>query len=422
MRMKENIFCELMEQINLSEEQKQSIVNNCLQQKHAQNKWFVYSKQIAAVLVVGVLSATTLTAYGAVSAYQAYMEQMSREEMQERYEEIQEGTKDADTFSRPLSENEQERLNQMRQLYQSGQRFPEQAMVIVDGSKEVIVDKGEVEETFYYDCTHMVFYLPERELTDEELLQIIDVWEKGNYSLGVINGERGLTNAAATDGDHTTADGEGDADEAARLKAVEAEMEDFVHDVPEVDQERIRQAVVRKVKELTGKDTGEASWLITLYGDDTLHYLARYEDEKESVIFNFTTDSTPEHLTVYSYMNVYKDWPERSASVTSYTEETLLQEIQSLGVQAEEQLVKIFGVEAQIVKCEYGYQPTVLTGETSLIEFVLTAGNGDRYRMYYRVSDKRFVDLLTYRAGKYDDVTLPSGRCITGELSLEKKS
>lgn len=93
------------------------------------------------------------TVYAAVSLYQAYMDKMSEEEITERYEAVQIGTKDADSFSRQLSEEERTRLESLRLAYKAGERFPEKA------------------------------------LSDEQLLEIVDVWEKANYSLGVRNGE-----------------------------------------------------------------------------------------------------------------------------------------------------------------------------------------------------------------------------------------
>lgn len=112
--------------------------------------------------------------YAAVSAYQSYMEEMGTEEMQERVEMVREGEKQADTFSRALSRPERERLQELRKQYEEGTRFPSESMVMIDGT-----NRGDVTPAMpYYDYKQMVFYIPETELTDEELLQIIDVWEK----------------------------------------------------------------------------------------------------------------------------------------------------------------------------------------------------------------------------------------------------
>lgn len=82
----------------------------------------------------------------------------------------------ADLYSRPMTAEEKKRKIRLRQEYGEG-RFPE-------GSMTVITQGEETEEEFYYNESTGMFYLPqERELSDEELRQMIDFDQKRDYAL-----------------------------------------------------------------------------------------------------------------------------------------------------------------------------------------------------------------------------------------------
>lgn len=82
----------------------------------------------------------------------------------------------ADLFSRPFSEEERVRMKSIREEYENG-IFPDEDILIVSGNEQTDVD-------FYYNRDTGMFILPDsRELTDEELRQYIDFFNKRNYSL-----------------------------------------------------------------------------------------------------------------------------------------------------------------------------------------------------------------------------------------------
>ncbi len=168
----------VVKNIEMKEEMKEELLNNCKRSRHVKNVMFRYSKAAAVLVGIAICSMGSLTAYAAVSAYKARMEAMSKEEVQEHYDTEMSGEGEIYRYSRKLSESENERLDILRQEYENG-RFPEGE-----------VSKEEIDNGLYYNIENRTYMLPDRELTDEEILQILDMWAKVDYSLQQINNEK----------------------------------------------------------------------------------------------------------------------------------------------------------------------------------------------------------------------------------------
>lgn len=84
--------------------------------------------------------------------------------------------KEAICYSRDLSESEQELYDDLLVQYDQGV-FPKGALLISDDVHEAN------DETVSYAPKDNCIYLPDRSLTDEELLEIIDFYNKTDYSL-----------------------------------------------------------------------------------------------------------------------------------------------------------------------------------------------------------------------------------------------
>lgn len=82
--------------------------------------------------------------------------------------ESQEGNENRDPVMRSYSEEERERMEALKQSYESEEAYPENPVSEVD-SKDAVTE-GEL----CYIRSTGEFYLPDRNLTDEELLEIID--------------------------------------------------------------------------------------------------------------------------------------------------------------------------------------------------------------------------------------------------------
>jgi len=396
-----NIF----DNINLSEEDKKRIVNNGILQKRVKNKVFIYSKQIVAVIVFGILCTASLTCYAAVSAYQAYMEQMDHEELQERYDNVQEGTKEADSYSRELLKTEKERMNQLRKLYEAGLQFPESSIYSFDGTK---AKRPDDKNQISYDYVNRIIYLPEQELTDEELLQIIDMGEKANYSLNIINKELGVItyNSKIT--------------EEERLEEADKEMQKNMHDIPESDENRIKQSMEVVVEQLIGRKTDGMELTITFYGEYNPRYMIDISDEYERIIIFFTEDSTIEDWSIDNYIDMSSESakPANEDEGKLYSEEEMQEEINKFSSYAITTLSDCFFIDSKVVRCQYGYSDNELSENKSII-IGLTSENGNRYGFFYNKQTGKLYRMETYEAGRYDDIDFFSGCKVSGEIEVQ---
>ena len=140
-----------------------------------------YSFRRAAILAAAclVLASATVAASG---MYQARMESMNHEKLEEYFAQLQEANVSADTYSRPMTESETTRLEELRQAYLEQGYFPKKELTLIDSPEKY--KKG---VAFYAERS--TFFLPETELTDEQLLELIDFKEKREYSLAKISEE-----------------------------------------------------------------------------------------------------------------------------------------------------------------------------------------------------------------------------------------
>lgn len=140
-----------------------------------------YSFRRAAILAAAclVLASATVTASG---LYQARMESMNHERLEEYFAQLQEADVSADSYSRPFTESETARMEELRQAYLEQGYFPKRELTLIDSPEKY--KKGVV---FYAERS--TFFLPEKELTDEQLLELIDFREKRDYSLAQISEE-----------------------------------------------------------------------------------------------------------------------------------------------------------------------------------------------------------------------------------------
>lgn len=106
------------------------------------------------------------------------MESIPKEEMEAILEMQKAQDINANDFSREYSQSEQERMAALFRAYQNG-TFPQGQLLIVEKEEQVQAD------TLCYVSDTGCFYLPDRELTDEELLEIIDFDSKEIYSLSL---------------------------------------------------------------------------------------------------------------------------------------------------------------------------------------------------------------------------------------------
>ncbi len=85
---------------------------------------------------------------------------------------------EAITYSREMSEQEEKRYSELRDKYENEGLFPEGKLQIVDK-----LENTETIDSPVYETYNRKLFLPEKELSDEELLEIIDYSKKSDYVL-----------------------------------------------------------------------------------------------------------------------------------------------------------------------------------------------------------------------------------------------
>ena len=142
------------------------------------------SPKLAAVLaaVLTLANVFSLTGCGKTENTSSQADQEVSFEISETEQEITSAQTDVDTaqtqtdeqgvgtggMMRAYSDNEKERMAGLQQSYQNETAKPEQMIQEVDSADDV------TEGTLCYIVSTGEYYLPDRELTDEELLEIID--------------------------------------------------------------------------------------------------------------------------------------------------------------------------------------------------------------------------------------------------------
>lgn len=112
-----------------------------------------------------------------VQGYMQRMVSMEDGQIKEYRSELKESQADADSYSRQLTSEEQERKEELLVFYEAGERYPEREITAIREVTQVLKDR------VCFLVADSKFYLPEQRLSDEDLLEIIDFYHKRDYSL-----------------------------------------------------------------------------------------------------------------------------------------------------------------------------------------------------------------------------------------------
>lgn len=188
--MSERNLKQTMEQIHISEEMQEEIIRNVrhrMENGNGKGKGKRKGKTEAEIRKRLVAAAAVLVAVAGIVSVPARstvkdivnerMEQIPKEEIQAIAEMLRvQQSEEAASVSREYTDQEQARMKELRQAYRSG-TFPEKEILRVDTAD------GMPEGTLCYVISTGTFYLPERELTDEEILEILDLENKIRYAV-----------------------------------------------------------------------------------------------------------------------------------------------------------------------------------------------------------------------------------------------
>ena len=170
---------ETMDQIHIPEKMQNEIIINIKKHIENGNNRTTNLKKLAVSAVIVALAAgiVSLPVRAVVkSIVRERMENIPQEEIQDINNMLQKQRTLADGFSREYTDTEKERSRELWQSYENG-IFPENTIQQIDNIEDV------TEGTLCYIKTTGDFYLPDREMTDEELLEIIDFQHKMSYAV-----------------------------------------------------------------------------------------------------------------------------------------------------------------------------------------------------------------------------------------------
>lgn len=139
------------------------------------------------LFLTACLAMVAAPASAEIQQYHQRLEAMEEEEKERLVSGVQESKADGDTYTRDLTNSELERMEQLTQSYEAGDAYPTGEVTSIDEASQW---KGD-QLCFVTDIS--TFFFPVRDLTDEELLEIIDFYYKRDYSLAESQQE---TNAA----------------------------------------------------------------------------------------------------------------------------------------------------------------------------------------------------------------------------------
>lgn len=133
------------------------------------------------VLAAAMTMLVSATAVASVGALRERMEAMNREKLETYFTQIYASKIGVDNYNRAYFDTEKERMEALREDYESEARFPKGELTMIDDAKEY---KGRG-VAFLGDTS--TFFFPKKEMNDEELLEIIDFMYKRDYSLQKMN-------------------------------------------------------------------------------------------------------------------------------------------------------------------------------------------------------------------------------------------
>lgn len=156
-------------------------VNDILVSLPEPKKVFRMTWKKSVILAAALVTMMSFTVSAAVGAYRQRMAAMNEQEMEEYFVQIYTTKIGRDNYNRPYMDTEKQRMGELRASYEEEALFPKGALTMISEA-EKYSGKG---VAFLGNTS--TFFFPEREMDDEELLQIIDFMYKRDYSLQAMN-------------------------------------------------------------------------------------------------------------------------------------------------------------------------------------------------------------------------------------------
>lgn len=276
---------EVMDQVHISPQMQEEIIMNIQKRIEHGNKstnawnWRRIATAAAAFALAAGAVSFPVRAF-VTSVVQERMENVPEEEMKDLNDMVQSQQVLADGFSREYTDKERERIRELWKDYENG-NFPEKVIAQVDSAEDA------PEGTLCYIRATGVFNLPAQEMSDEEMLEIIDLQHKMRYA--VLHGPQAQAAAAE-----------------ARGKS--ARLEQIVQDANGIDRDEAIAIAKKQLMADLGDKADELELMTTNAGsgasllDASDYSEVEFEHEsKAGVLYDVSFGNSDTH-TIYGYM------------------------------------------------------------------------------------------------------------------------
>lgn len=175
--MRQEELKEALQKITMTPEMKEKLLlelNSKNSRKPKQLAWRKLKIAVCFLLVTGLFAIPVKAVVQSLVTQR--MEQVPVEEINNITKDLNQSDKNADTFSREFTKEEEVRLNDLYKEYSQG-KFPTEEITKIASDKEVDPEK------ICFISDTQTYYFPNREMTDEELLEYIDWTQKQSYAL-----------------------------------------------------------------------------------------------------------------------------------------------------------------------------------------------------------------------------------------------
>lgn len=325
---------------------------------------------LCAVVLVAVPAAAKVN-----SVVTERMEEMSKKE-QKVYEEMNDPehlTKEHETeairYSRDLSADEQKRMEDFWKKYEEEGLFPEGEMQIV----EQLEEDAEITSPVY-EVWNREFFLPERELTDEELLQMVDLMQKQAYAVENTDEAKTIVSAQHDFFDNPNP-GENDMSEEEAIAKASAYLEGM-YDVDASSMNKTVEFILGDYLE----DGGYGDYAVTFEGEDKWSYEVDLKGETGVLTTIWLRKGGVNYSTVNGQPVAVDEKLRNSAYETT-----------------KEKLIAMLGSDTKIVRstCEFSVEEDGNV-KCGALYFLFEMDDGYTYQLRYIVDEDIIGNIYTF--------------------------
>lgn len=291
----------------------------------------------------------SISVFASSNLFQDRMESLSDEEKNDYIANVENSIADADTFSRELTDTEKKRMDELLLLYKNEGVFPEGSLLVIENMNEM--DK----EVLTFVSRESLFVLPDRELNDEEMLELIDFYYKRDFSI-----MQSSSRAAALDDESINV--VQDIDSTIPIQEVERVVEK-IYDVQSDIYETSVEADIDQSYSIILKSTEDDKYFRIIYNMDK----GRIEELEYSQGIDGYAEGV--EVNIDEYINNFE-----------YIKEMLVEDLSVIG-------------EMEKCYCDYNVMPDGSL-ERGIISYLFIMKNGECYVVKYNCNDKVVSNIL----------------------------